>query len=96
MSAVQSRAWQLLGLPETATPEQVKARWRELAAIHHPDRGGNAVDFTTYRRAYQEALREAEVPKPCKSCKGLGKQKVSHGFYSTEVVCPQCKGAGHT
>ena len=37
--------------------EQLKARWRGLAAIHHPDRGGNSVEFSTIRNAYQAALK---------------------------------------
>jgi hypothetical protein len=51
------RWWEVLGLPEGATAEQVKARYRELALRHHPDRGGDPEQFHCVRSAYEEARR---------------------------------------
>lgn len=90
-----SKAFQTLGLPETASPEEVKAKWRELCMIHHPDRGGNAVEFNEIRKAYKQAMEEASAPKPCGSCGGSGKVKHSHGFNSIDLPCPTCGGSGH-
>lgn len=90
-----SKAFATLGLPDTATPDEVKAKWRELCMIHHPDRGGNAVEFNTIRKAYKAAMEEASQPKPCGSCKGSGKVTQTHGFSSIELPCAQCGGVGH-
>jgi len=90
-----SKAFATLGLPDTATPDEVKAKWRELCMIHHPDRGGNAVEFNTIRKAYKAAMEEASEPKPCMSCKGSGKITQTHGFSSIELPCQACGGSGH-
>lgn len=90
-----SKAFQTLGLPDTATPDEVKAKWRELAMIHHPDRGGNVVEFNEIRKAYKVALDEASQPKPCSGCNGTGKTKVTFGFNTVDVTCRFCSGDGH-
>lgn len=90
-----SKAFATLGLPETATPEEVKAKWRELCMIHHPDRGGNAVEFNEIRRAYKQAMEEVLAPKPCTSCSGSGRVTHSYGFNSVDLPCPSCGGSGH-
>lgn len=42
--------------PQT-TVDQIKARYRELAKIHHPDKGGNAETMKTVNIEYVEALK---------------------------------------
>lgn len=90
-----SKAFAAMGLPDTATPEEVKAKWRELCMIHHPDRGGNAVEFNTIRKAYKQAFAEASEPKACPQCLGTGKTKQTYGFSSIELPCQACGGTGH-
>jgi len=90
-----SKAFATLGLPDTATPDEVKAKWRELCMIYHPDRGGNSVEFNTIRKAYKQAFAEAGEPKACGSCKGSGKVTQTHGFSSIELPCQACGGSGH-
>lgn len=90
-----SKAFTLLGLPTTATPDEVKAKWRELVMIHHPDRGGNACDFNDLRKAYQTAYAAASEPKACPQCLGSGKVKQSYGFNSIDLPCASCGGSGH-
>ncbi len=90
-----SKAFEKLGLPETATPDEVKAKWRQLCMIHHPDRGGNPCEFDELRRAYKLAHVEASEPKSCGACGGSGKVTQSHGFSSIELSCPACGGSGH-
>jgi DnaJ-class molecular chaperone len=90
-----SKAFATLGLQDTATPNEVKSKWRELRSIHHPDRGGNAVDFTTYRKAFKAAMDEALAPKACTRCQGIGRVKTTAGFNTIELSCAQCGGLGH-
>ena len=89
-----SKAFAILNLPETATPAEVKGRWRELCRVHHPDRGGNAVEFDEFRKAYNEAMKIAQEPKPCRSCDGKGKIKKTSGWNSIELPCNVCGGSG--
>ncbi len=90
-----SKAFTALGLPETATPDEVKAKWRELVMVNHPDRGGNPCDFNEIRKAYKIAMEEASAPKACPQCNGTGKIKQSRGFSSIDMPCMACGGTGH-
>ncbi len=51
--------YRLLGVPRTASPEQIRAAFRDLAKVYHPDSGGQADDerFRQVREAY-EVLRD--------------------------------------
>jgi curved DNA-binding protein CbpA len=49
------KAHEILGVPETATPEEIKAAYKKLASEHHPDKeGGDAEKFRIIREAYEE------------------------------------------
>ena len=50
--------WEVLGLPSGAHPDQVRAAYRELAAVHHPDRGGSAGRMAEINAARDEAFKE--------------------------------------
>ena len=87
-------AFRLLGLPDTATPDEVKAAWRKLAAVHHPDAGGDAETFNDYQLAYRDALEHAEAPKRCVTCGGNGHVWAGTGFHMIKVMCDACLGKG--
>ena len=87
--------FEVLGLPPTATPDEVKHRWRTLCSTLHPDRGGNPVEFDEVRRAYKAAHAEASEPKPCQRCAGSGRVTQGHGFHTVQLACPACGGTGH-
>jgi DnaJ-class molecular chaperone len=89
-----ANAFETLGLSNTATADEVKLRWRSLASTHHPDRGGDAQEFDRLRKAYNEALAEAEEPKPCSPCGGTGFVTVQSGWVSTKLNCSTCHGTG--
>lgn len=42
------------GLPATATMEDIKSRFRYLAKINHPDKGGNSDVFIEILEAYEQ------------------------------------------
>lgn len=48
--------YQILGLESTATIAEVKAKFKKLSLIHHPDRGGDTNMFIKVRQAYEEIL----------------------------------------
>lgn len=86
--------FETLGLPPTATTEEVKAKWKSLASQHHPDKGGDAETFQLMREAYSKAIKQASKPKKCPTCNGTGKRTESHGFHSIQISCRHCKGSG--
>jgi hypothetical protein len=53
-------AMAFLGLPEGATPAEVKSAYRTRCKTAHPDKGGTAGEFNRLREAYEAALRYAE------------------------------------
>lgn len=48
--------WEVLGLKRGATPELINNRYRELARLHHPDRGGSSEHMAHINAAYREAI----------------------------------------
>ena len=53
--------YEVLGIPSSATAEEIKARYRELAKATHPDVNGaaDAVErFVSLRRAYDALLAD--------------------------------------
>lgn len=51
------RPHEVLGVPDWASAEEVKQRFRELALLHHPDHGGDPQEFMRIKAAYDEMLR---------------------------------------
>jgi DnaJ domain len=59
----------VLGLPDTATAEQITAAYRRLARTTHPDLNGRtdpdaAVRFAEISAAYQRLVPSADKPTP--------------------------------
>ena len=48
--------WQVLGVAENATGEDIDAAWRRLAAQHHPDRGGDSAQMARINTARDQGL----------------------------------------
>ncbi len=45
--------YQTLGVAKNATPDEIKKAYRRLAAIHHPDKGGDTAEFQKVQAAYE-------------------------------------------
>eukprot|EP00754_Rhynchopus_humris_P006942 Rhum_TRINITY_DN13280_c0_g1::Rhum_TRINITY_DN13280_c0_g1_i1::g.58627::m.58627 len=43
----------VLGVPEAATPKEVKDAFQKLAKVHHPDKGGDTEKFHSIRQAFE-------------------------------------------
>lgn len=48
--------WEVLGVPRHATRDEVRAAYRKLASIHHPDRGGDAAMMAAINAAHDSGL----------------------------------------
>jgi hypothetical protein len=56
--------WATLGVPHSATEEEVKRAYRQRALETHPDRGGDAAAFRAVQRAYEVAsARKAKAAR---------------------------------
>lgn len=51
--------WEVLGVSEHASGDDVRKALRLLAAIHHPDRGGDASRMAEINSAYEQAMKRA-------------------------------------
>lgn len=48
--------WVLLNVPSTATKDQIKDRFREMAKSAHPDKGGDQNQWNILQEAYSQAM----------------------------------------
>lgn len=48
--------WETLGISKDASLEEIKAAYRNLTKVHHPDAGGSADMFNRISKAYQQAI----------------------------------------
>lgn len=55
-------AYQILGIPQGSSMEQIKKAFRQQAKVCHPDIGGDPVRFRLIKEAY-ELLRTMSVPR---------------------------------
>ena len=51
--------WQVLGVHQNATPEEIKTAYRRQAMACHPDHGGSEALMAEVNAAYSEATRAA-------------------------------------
>jgi hypothetical protein len=55
----ESRAFESLGLPQTATEDEINARFRELSLMMHPDKGGPTEEMQELTQAHRLAVAVA-------------------------------------
>lgn len=54
-----SQAWyNILGVKEDASQNEIKSAYRNLSKVLHPDVGGNSNSFNTLTNAYQQGLKQ--------------------------------------
>lgn len=53
-----ARAWyEVLEVSQTASPEVIRAAYKQQLLKHHPDKGGNQWDFEEVQKAYKEGMQ---------------------------------------
>jgi DnaJ-class molecular chaperone len=80
-----------LGLDETATEADVKARFRELAKEAHPDQGGSAEAFHLLKAKRDAALQELQFGHSISRAR-LQMSALREAAKGT--TCPRCDGTG--
>jgi hypothetical protein len=55
--------WQVLGVPQTATPLEIRRAYKQRCIETHPDRGGDASRFRLVQHAFAEATVRAARPR---------------------------------
>ena len=59
--------YKILGVAKTATEDEIKRAYRRLASQHHPDKGGDKVQFQEVQEAYSvlgDAQKRQEYDNP--------------------------------
>lgn len=52
-----ANAYAVLGLPQTASLEEVKRNYKHLAAVFHPDKGGYKEAMVLLNNAYEQIMK---------------------------------------
>lgn len=59
IAAPQSEKWfEILGVSESATKEEIKSAWRDKAKLYHPDQGGSDEMMTKINKAYEQGSKD--------------------------------------
>jgi hypothetical protein len=58
---VTASAFEILGVPSTATESEIRAAWKSLALVAHPDHGGSHSQMVRLNQALEQALKSQSV-----------------------------------
>jgi curved DNA-binding protein len=93
--------YQTLGVDRNASPDEIKKAYRKMAAIHHPDKGGDTATFQKVQEAYDnlsnpEKKAQYDNPNPFGQHGGspFGFQ-FSHGGSVNDIFAQMFGGGNH-
>jgi DnaJ-class molecular chaperone len=82
--------YKILGVARGANDDDIKRAYRKLAMKHHPDRGGNQVEFQEIQEAYNilsDAQRRAEYDNPAAGMRiNINGQNVDPGSFDFDSI----------
>lgn len=58
----RNNPWDILGIEQSASLEDVKAAYKRLALKYHPDKGGSETDFNRIQTAYEILKERKHIP----------------------------------
>jgi len=58
LPAPKSAWWEILGVSQAASQDEIRSAYHRLAAIHHPDVGGTHEEMERINAAYEQAQKE--------------------------------------
>ena len=85
--------YKVLGVPASATQDDIKSAYRKLAMKHHPDRGGDPKKFQEIQEAYatlsdEQKRSEYDNPNPFGQGGGYNPFQGDDGIFSTFFGSP--------
>ena len=87
--------YKILGVEETASPEEIKSAYRKLAAKHHPDRGGDTATFQNINQAYTVLSDSNKKEEYDAARKGIFPNRNHFGPTDINDLFSQMFGHGH-
>ena len=76
--------YKILGLGETATNEQIKKAFKDIAKKEHPDKGGNLDRFQEASEAH-DTLKDSQKRHDYDTQRKLGSGQGQHPFFNEDV-----------
>lgn len=79
----------ILGVHKNSTPEEIKTAYRNLAKIHHPDKGGSKEEFSRIQEAYDvlsDAERKVKYDQTGETEKERGFEEQFFGFVASQII----------
>mgnify|MGYP003121706182 CR=1 FL=1 len=77
--------YKILGVTETATNEQIKKAFKDIAKKEHPDRGGNEVVFKEANEAH-DILKDSQKRHDYDSMRKFGgSRQEQHPFFNEDI-----------
>lgn len=58
----RNNPWDILGIQQSASLDDVKLAYKRLAMQYHPDKGGNDIDFARIQNAYDTLKDRKHIP----------------------------------
>jgi len=75
--------YELLGVTEKATAEEIKRAYRKMASQHHPDKGGDKNKFQEIEQAYRTLSDNNQRQQYDMQRNGFGGNGVNHWHFSS-------------